>query len=405
MPLISILKISLDSIKANKVRAFLTILGIIIGISAVIAMLSIGQGAQQVIIDQVQGLGANTITVIPVANFTGPQSRSALEQLLAAKLDHRVINILSNEVNFPEITGIAAEVSSGFEVSYRSQSAYYTVYGVNPGYDGVRELTLEDGRFISDSDESRLRKVAVIGPEVADKLFGENQAVDSAIKINGNSYTVIGVTTAKSAAVDDRVYVPLSTASNILIGEKDFSQLTVKVAEEDYVDPVAIRIEESLRDFFHVGNDADANFSVFTGKDVQELASTVTSIFTTLLASIAGISLVVGGIGIMNIMLVSVTERTREIGLRKAVGAKRGLILQQFLMEAVVLTLLGGIIGTVIGIGLGLVVGHFGGFGVIISWQSILLATSVSVAIGLVFGFYPAYRAARLNPIDALRYE
>ncbi len=398
-------KIALSSIRANKLRSVLTTLGIVIGIAAVIAMLAIGQGAQEVILTQVQGMGANTINIIPVADFQGAQSRSSLQLLLTSTLDYQVAELLDNPVKFPEIIEIAPEISSSFEVGYRSRSAYFTVYGVNSSAFTIRDLQPEKGELISESDVNRQLKVAVIGPEVADTLFAADDPIGKNIRINGSNYKVIGVANAKSSGLDNRVYIPISTASSSLVGRKDLSQLTVKIAADADIDSVAVKVESALNEYYRIGPGEEGNFTVFTSADIQVLAETVTGIFTTLLTSIAGISLVVGGIGIMNIMLVSVTERTKEIGLRKAVGARRRVIMSQFLAESVVLTLLGGTIGTLLGISLALLVGKVGNFTVVLSWQSIALATSVSICIGLVFGYYPAYRAAKLNPIDALRYE
>jgi len=405
MTLREILKISINSILSNKVRAFLTMLGIIIGISAVIALLSLGEGAQSTILQQVQGLGSNTITIIPVANFKGFTSRSSFESLVSNKLDSRVLKVLENKVTFSEIELISPESGKSFDVSYRSKDGSFTVNGVEEAYFDVRGVTLKSGRKISQEDNQKLSKVAVLGPTVADKLFGESDPVGKDVRINGTSFKVIGISNPKSVQLDSNIVVPLNTATSLLLGTKAISQIVVKVQNENQVDQVSGKIDSEFRKFFKLHQSDDANFSVFTSIDVATLAETVTGIFTTLLSSIAGISLIVGGIGIMNIMLVSVTERTREIGLRKAVGAKQRVILLQFIMEAVVLTILGGLIGIVLGLGMAFIVGHFGNIPVIISPNSIILATSVSATIGIVFGFYPAYRASRLNPIDALRYE
>lgn len=401
----STFEIAFNAIRANKLRALLTMLGIIIGISAVIAMLSIGQGAQAVILEQVQGLGANTITIVPVSNFNGGRSQAELRSLVANRLDNEILKKLTNKIKFPSIDLVAAELSGSYDVSYRSSTLFRTVYGVNPDYFAVRDLQLSAGRFLTQADERGLRRVVVLGPTTVENLFGLDEAVGKDIKINGFTYQVVGVLAAKSGVTDTRIYLPLNTASKQLIGGNGVGQIIVKVASEDVVDPTALQIEDELRDYYRIAEGEEENFTVFTSNDIQSLAQTVTGIFTSLLASIAGISLMVGGIGIMNIMLVSVTERTREIGLRKAIGAPKRAILGQFLMESMLLTLLGGVIGIVVGILAGMAIGAVAGFQVVIAWQSIALATSVSAGIGIVFGYYPAYRAASLNPIDALRYE
>lgn len=405
MTLRELLKISWYSIRANRIRAVLTTLGIVIGIAAVIAMLSVGQGAQQVILQQVQGLGANTVSIIPVANFRGPQSQASFQQLLANRLDHKLVDILSSKVKFPEAEDVAAELSGGYQVSYRSNSNFLTVYGVTASSFAIRDMQINAGRFFDQDDIQGNSRVAVLGSRAAERLFELDEPIGKSIDINGIRFLVVGVLNPKSSNIDNRIDIPLSTMSNYLAGSKDVSQIIVKAKDENVVDTLATKVEAELKDFYNLGDEKQGNFTVFTSKDIQQLASTVTSIFTTLLTSIAAISLIVGGIGIMNIMLVSVTERTKEIGLRKAVGAKQGAILGQFLAESVLLTLIGGVIGIVVGVALGFAVGAVGGFSIVISWQSIVLATSVSAIIGVLFGYYPAYRAARLNPIEALRYE
>lgn len=405
MYIFEILKISLASIRANKVRAVLTTLGIIIGISAVIAMLSIGQGAQSVILEQVQGLGANTISIYPIANFGGSFSQTSFSRLTTSRLDREILEILGNQVKFPEITGIAPEISGSQEITYRSNVEFSSVYGVNADYFSVRDVAIAQGRTLSAKDNDELAKVAFLGARIATKLFGESDAIGKTIRIAGNGYTVVGVGAAKNASYDDRIVIPLNTAGIVLFGDRDYSLITVEIQDEKLIDSVATKIEEELRDYYRTSKSKDPPFTVFTSKEFLELAATITGVFTTLLASIAGISLVVGGIGIMNIMLVSVTERTREIGLRKAIGAKRSAILAQFLMEAVVLTLIGGLVGIALGVGFGLLISKIGNFPAVVSLQAIFLATSVSAGIGVIFGFYPAYQASRLNPIEALRYE
>lgn len=401
-----VLKISLNAIRANKARAVLTTLGIIIGISAVIAMLSIGQGAQSVILDQVQSLGSNTITIIPVANFgSSVPSQTQARALNTNRLDRQIADKLQNQVRFRNITTVAPFLNGSFDASYRTKSKSVTVQGTTDAGFVVRDIEVVNGRELTAADNNKHRKVAVLGPTAAKNLFGESDPLDKTIKIKGLSFKVVGVTKERGGNNDDIIYIPLSVMGSELVGTLDYSTIIVKVDEEVAVDPTALLIEETLYKFYRTDAEHNNKFSVFTSKDILSLTSTITGIFTTLLASIAGISLVVGGIGIMNIMLVSVSERTREIGLRKAVGAKQQAILMQFLMEAVVLTLLGGIIGIAAGIGLAVVAGRLGGIPVSVTWQSILLATSVSAGIGILFGYYPAYRAAKLNPIDALRYE
>ncbi len=405
MSLNEILKISINSILSNKVRAFLTMLGIIIGIAAVIALLSLGQGAQSSILQQVEGLGSNTLTIVPVANFSGFTSRSSFEGFVNNKIDYKVLKVLENPVTFSEIEAISPEAGKSMSVSYRSKGGSYTVEGVEETFFDVRGVNINSGRQITKNDNQTLAKVAILGPSVYQKLFGESDPIDKDIKIDGKVFRVIGVAESKGAQLDNNIEVPLNTATSLLLGNKNLSQIVVKVKDENQIDQVSGKIDTEFRKFFKLHQNDEANYSIFSSKDVATLAETVTGIFTTLLSSIASISLIVGGIGIMNIMLVSVTERTKEIGLRKAVGAKQRVILWQFVIEAVVLTVIGGLIGIIFGLSLAFIVGHFGNIPIVISLGSIALATSVSATIGIVFGFYPAYRASRLNPIDALRYE
>jgi len=399
---------SYSALSGNKVRSSLTILGIVIGIASVIAMVSIGQGAQSSIESSIQSIGSNLIMVTPGAQRGfGGEARSA--QGSSQTLTQGDADAIQDEIG--SIKAVAPNLSSRYQVTAKGTNTNTSINGVTSAYGQVRSVTVELGSFISEQHNSNLSKVAVIGPTVRDDLFGEDatDVIGQAIRINKIEFKVIGITEAKGGSgmsnQDDIIYIPLSTMQKYLVGSDYLSTINIEAEDTDVMATVQEQVSSLLLTRHKIADAASADFSIMNQSDIVETASSVTDTFTMLLASIAGISLIVGGIGIMNMMLTTVTERTREIGLRKAIGATRQDISGQFLTEAVMLTLLGGIIGILLGWAASWLITKFAGTATTVSWYSIILAFGVSAVIGLVFGYYPARRASKLNPIEALRFE
>jgi putative ABC transport system permease protein len=409
-------RVALDGLLANKLRSALTMLGVIIGVGAVIALMSIGEGAQTEITGQISSIGTNLLVVMPTntgrvgggGTASGGLTMDDVEALLAPSA-------------VPDAALIVPQYSVSGQIIYGDTNFSASGVGTTPDYLALNNLTLAEGDFISARDIEKRAKVAVLGAQVAQDLFGDFNPVGQKIKIANaagtqkTSLTVIGVLEEKGGSMladaDNSVYVPISTAQTKLanarnaLGKLTVSRIDVMAASESQVDAAYSGIEAILNEQHGIGPLDDADFSIINQADMLEMATSITNTLTVFLGAVAGISLLVGGIGIMNIMLVSVTERTREIGLRKAVGARKGDVLFQFLMEAIILSLIGGIIGILTGIGVGQLVSLTGVVTSVVTVQSILLAVGFSFAIGLFFGIYPANQAAGLNPIEALRYE
>jgi putative ABC transport system permease protein len=399
------------ALSANKVRSGLTILGIVIGISSVIALVSIGQGATASIQSSIQSLGSNLIMISPGAQrsaggFGVSAGRGGAKTLT---LDDAAA-IMSSVAN---IQAVGTEVSGRYQVTAKGTNTNTTVDGVNSSYPQIRNLAIDQGDFISDQQNSSLAKVAVIGPTVLTDLFGVDadptSAIGQVVRIKGIEFKIIGVTVAKGGSgftnQDDMIYIPTMSAQRYLSGDKYLTSIDVQATSPDVMTQMQADITNALLAKHNIADATMADFSVLNQADILASASSITSTLTLLLGAIAGISLLVGGIGIMNMMLTTVTERTREIGLRKAIGAKKADISRQFLIEATALTLIGGVVGISLGAAISLAVNLTGLITTSISWTSIALAFGVSAAIGIVFGWYPARRAAALNPIEALRYE
>mgnify|MGYP001601968088 CR=1 FL=1 len=392
-----------SALSANKVRSGLTMLGIVIGIGSVIAMVSIGQGAKVQISSSIEGLGSNLLTILPGVVQPGRGIVSS-GRGSAQTLENEDIPVLEQ---LEGIAAISPELSRRFQVSAATgNNTNTTINGVLPTFTTVRNLTVDNGAFFTDGDVRSLGRQVVLGATVASDLFGDLDPIGKSLRLNGSSFRVVGVLTAKGGAgfsgPDDMVLVPLSTMQKVLSGVDYLSQVSISVANKDDMELVRDAVNEALLTKHRV---AEADFSIISQADILGALSQVVNTFTLFLASIASISLVVGGIGIMNMMLTTVTERTREIGLRKAIGARRRDINLQFLAEAVMLTFIGGLVGVFLGWAIAFTVTSLGILQTQVSLMSVLLAFGVSAAIGIIFGYYPARRAAALNPIEALRYE
>lgn len=410
MKIKDILEETYTALSANKVRSSLTILGIVIGISSVIALVSIGAGASSSISSSIESLGSNLILVSPGAQRTQGFGVSAGR---GSARTLTMTDVASISTTISNINAVTAEVSGRYQVTAVGTNTNTTVDGVTSSYPQVRNLAIDQGSFIDDTQNESTAKVAVIGPTVVTDLFGTDatpaDAIGQTIRIKGIQFKIIGVTVAKGGTgfnnPDDYIYIPLASAQRYLSGNQYVGLIDVQATTPQVMTTVQNDITTLLLSNHHISDPTQADFSVLNQNDILSTASSVTNTLTYLLGAIAGISLLVGGIGIMNMMLTTVTERTREIGLRKAIGAKKADISKQFLVEATVLTLIGGIIGIALGWGISFVVNSLGILTTNVSLYSIVLAFGVSAFIGIVFGYYPARRASRLNPIEALRYE
>jgi len=414
MNILESIRVALRGLAANKLRAGLTMLGVIIGVTAVVALLSIGQGAQAAITQQIQGIGSNLIFVIPGAYQQGG-IRAALGS--AGTLTLEDAEALSAPQNAPNVRSVAPVVASNMQVVFESENVNTLITGTTPDWLPVRNFRLRSGRFIEKEDVDTLARVAVLGSLTAQNLFHGGDPIGRTIKIQRVPFRVVGILEERGGSSfmggsqDDLILIPITTAQARLLGVRiapgggrRVTSIYASAVNENRIPAALEEITLILRQRHKIQYEDD-DFTVMSQQDILGAFDQITSILTIFLGAIAAISLLVGGIGIMNIMLVSVTERTREIGLRKAVGAKRRDILAQFLIEAIVLSVVGGLVGVLLGIGAAKTVDATGAMQTVVSLQSITLAVGFSVAVGLVFGIYPAVRAARLNPIDALRYE
>lgn len=402
-----VIQSAFEALVLNKMRSGLATLGIVIGIAAVISLVSLGQSGQKAVEVQIQSLGSNLLTVIPGA-FRPGDFRSASGTSTTLTLADAKAILLAREIR--GIKNISAELLRRATVTAGRNKTNTQVVGILPSYGEVRNVALASGNFITQKDIDAQAKVAVLGPQVVSDLFPEGEnPVNNTIRINKLSFKVIGTTTPKGGSglsnQDDVVLVPLSTAQKQLFGADYIGSISIEVEDQSISDQVRDEVGYFLLARHKITDAQNADFTIFSQADILGAAQQVTGIFTTLLSGIAAISLLVGGIGIMNIMLVTVVERTREIGLRKALGAKKKDVIAQFLVEAIILTMVGGVLGMILGIALSFVVSQFINLPFILSPFAIILAVGVSGAIGILFGWYPAQKAANLQPIEALRYE
>jgi putative ABC transport system permease protein len=397
--------IALRALRRNKMRSSLTALGIIIGVASVVAMVAVGNGAQVRIESQVAALGQNLLTVFAGSRRSGGVnsglgSASTITLADADALRRELPDVLATS---PEDAATAQAVSNG-----RNWST--TIAGESPDYLRIRDWKIASGSMFTDHEVRGAAKVAVIGSKTANELFGPLNPVGQIVRVKNIPFIVIGVLTSKGAGMggqnqDDRIIVPYTTAMKRITGNKYLRSVNVQIVSADRMAAAQQQITSMLRQRHRLPDGSDDDFNIFNQKEIADTVNSVSTVITLLLGAIAGMSLLVGGIGIMNIMLVSVTERTREIGIRIAVGGQPGDIMLQFLIEAITLSLLGGLIGVLVGVGASKLVAVVADFGAIVSSGSVILAFCVSFVIGVFFGFYPARRAAALDPIDALHYE
>ncbi|OMD58665.1 ABC transporter permease [Paenibacillus odorifer] len=384
------MRMALKSINSSKVRAFLTMLGIIIGVSSVIILVSVGQGTTSQITEQLNGLGTNQLTV----NITGRGATTSLTYEEALALG-----------DIEGIANVAPVISGNATAKNKTDNVSVTVEGITPSYEEVKDFHVQAGRFLLDIDNEYRQKVALIGSGTAEDLFGTDNPVGQKVQLNGISYKIVGLLETKGSSLsgsnDDIILIPISTAERQL-KSKGVRSITIKTTSADTVAAAKEKLESTLDAKF---NYADNAFSVFDSQEMLETVNSTTDTLSMALAGIAGISLFVGGIGIMNIMIVSVNERTREIGIRKAIGAKKFDILAQFMIESIVLSGLGGVLGVGIGVAGSWLLGKYSALTVSIAWDMVLISFIFSLLIGVIFGMMPANKAARLRPIHALRNE
>jgi putative ABC transport system permease protein len=397
--------IALRALRRNKLRSGLTALGIIIGVASVVALVAIGNGAQAQIQSQVAALGQNLLTI-----FAGSIRTGGINAGLGSASTITVLDAEAIAQEIPDVAAISPEVSTVAQAIANGRNWSTSIIGESPDYLLIRDWKLAAGSMFTDREVRTAARVAVIGSKTAHELFGPINPLGQTVRVKNIPFVIIGVLSSKGSGLggqnqDDRLMIPYATAMKRITGDKYLRSINVQIVSADRMDSAQQQITSLLRQRHRLTSGHDDDFNIFNQKEISDTVGSITKIITLLLGAVAGISLLVGGIGIMNIMLVSVTERTREIGIRIAVGAQSYAIRLQFLIEAMTLSLIGGFIGVVIGIGASHLVAAVANFKAIVSVGSILLAFGTSFSIGVFFGFYPAHKAAALDPIEALRYE
>ncbi len=396
-------------LSTHKLRSFLTILGVVIGVASVITLMSVGKGAQASILYHIESIGTDLVTIRPGAFMFGGV-RGGMSETLTMEDAEAITD------QIPNVSAVAPTYSSNLQVVVGSENMNSSITGVNPEYWDVQNLEIASGNFFHEEEYKRGSKVAVIGSNVAETLFGSSDPVGQKMRMGSLIFTVTGVLESEGGGMpgmsaDDAIYIPLTAMQQAVAqprtaqGEKVVSSIALTVTEEELAEQVVDDITNLLRDRHRLGPGTDDDFNIMSTQEMAEMMTETTDTLTLLLGAIAAIALLVGGIGVMNIMLVSVLERTREIGIRKALGAREADIWSQFLIEAALLTFAGGIIGVIFGWGVSTLIEAMGVMTTVVSADIVILAVSVSIGIGLFFGFYPAWNASRLNPIEALRSE
>ena len=406
MNTINLLKIAIRALANNKLRGFLTMLGIIIGVASVITMLAIGQGSKKSIQAEISEMGSNMIMIHPGGDMVGGvrQDASSMETLKLKDFEDIV-----NETRY--VSAVSPSVNSSGQAIFGSNNAPTTVYGISPDYMEIRRYKVQEGEMFTEKEVASAAKVCVIGKTIVDNLFtnGENP-VGKIVRFQKIPFRVVGVLESKGynsmgMDQDDLILAPYTTVQKRFLAITHLQQITCSALQEQYTDQAMEEISEILRRNHKLKQGDDDDFTIRSQQELSNMLTNTTDMLTVLLAAVAGISLLVGGIGIMNIMYVSVTERTREIGLRMSIGAKGRDILAQFLIEAILISVTGGLIGVVFGIGSSWLVKLFAGWPVYVEWYSVILSFVVCTVTGIFFGWYPAQKASNLDPIEAIRYE